>query len=89
MTPDVLEQAARRLSLLLGLSREQAERVLLEVFDALSFDVDAYILARHAELQTQGVTNPEIYERIAAELPLLRFKAKPISARQIRRRIYG
>lgn len=79
----------RRLSIVLGLPREQAERALLEVLDSMCFDVDAYILARHAQLQAEGMTNPEIYERIAAELPSLRFQAKAISARQIRRRIYG
>jgi hypothetical protein len=85
----LFDETVRRLSIVLGLSREQAERALLELCDSMSLDVDAYILARHAELQAQGITNPEIYERIAAELPQLRFKTKPISARQIRRRIYG
>ena len=85
----LLDEAARRLSEVLGLSPERAARALAEVLDGMRFDVDAYILARHAELQAQGITNPEIFERIAAELPLLRFKAPVLSARQIRRRIYG
>jgi hypothetical protein len=85
----LFEEAVRRLSTLLGLSPEQARRVLLEVFDSMRFDVDAYIVARHAELQARGLANAEIYDRIAAELQELRFRAKPLNARQIRRRIYG
>jgi hypothetical protein len=85
----LLDEAARRLSEVLGLSPERAARALTEVLDGMRYDVDAYILARHAELQAAGITNPEIFERIAAELPLLRFKAPVLSARQIRRRIYG
>jgi len=85
----LLDEAARRLSIVLGLSPEHAARALAEVLDSMRFDVDAYILARHGELQTQGVTNPEIYERIALELETLRFKAPALSPRQIRRRIYG
>jgi hypothetical protein len=51
--------------------------------------VDEFIARRHAELQAQGESNAEIFERIAAELRGLRFKAPELSARQIRRRIYG
>ena len=85
----LLSEAQRRLSAVLGMSPESAARAVAEVLDAMRFEVDAYILARHAELQAQGVTNPEIYERIAAELPALRFAGPRLSARQIRRRIYG
>jgi hypothetical protein len=55
----------------------------------MRFDVDQYIRARHAELQSENLTNAEIYERIAGELPGLRFVGPTLSARQIRRRIYG
>lgn len=85
----LLDEVARRLSAVLGLSPEDARRAALEVLDGMRFDVDAYILERHGELRAQGESNPEIYERIAAELPHLRFKSVTLSARQIRRRIYG
>lgn len=85
----LFEEAVRRLSLTLGLSPEQARRVVLEVFDSMRFDADEYIVSRHAELQARGVANAEIYDRIAQELQALRFRAKPLNARQIRRRIYG
>jgi hypothetical protein len=84
-----LRDAERRLEHVLGLSPERAARAVAEVIDSLDFEVDEYIAQRHAELQHEGLPNPEIYERIASELPKLRFKAAGLTARQIRRRIYG
>jgi hypothetical protein len=78
-----------RLQSLLGLSPAQASRAVDEVLDCLALDVDEYIAARHGELQARGVSNNDIFERIAEELRALRFKAPKLSARQIRRRIYG
>jgi hypothetical protein len=81
--------AQARLQSLLGLSRGQAERAVDEVLDTLALEVDEFIARRHAELQAQGESNTDIFERIACELRGLRFKAPELSARQIRRRIYG
>ena len=78
-----------RLQSVLGLSRTQASRAVDEVLDSLGLEVDEFIARRHAELQAQGENNNEIFERIAEELRALRFKAPELSARQIRRRIYG
>jgi len=78
-----------RLQSVLGLSRAQAGRAVDEVLDSLGLEVDEYIARRHGELQAQGEGNSEIFERIAEELRALRFKAPELSARQIRRRIYG
>jgi hypothetical protein len=78
-----------RLQSVLGLSRTQASRAVDEVLDSLGLEVDEFIARRHAELQAQGENNSEIFERIADELRALRFKAPELSARQIRRRIYG
>jgi hypothetical protein len=85
----VVREAAQRLQMLLGLSPEQAARAVAETLDSLRFEVDEYIENRHAELQRQGVSNPQIFELIADELPSLRFRAPQLSARQIRRRVYG
>ncbi|RYZ06655.1 MAG: hypothetical protein EOO73_15260 [Myxococcales bacterium] len=79
----------RRLVSVLGLTGAQASRAVDEVLDSLELEVDEFIARRHAELQAQGETNTEIFERIAEELRALRFKAPELSARQIRRRIYG
>jgi septum formation topological specificity factor MinE len=84
-----LEEARRRLQLLLGLSEERAEQAVAEVLDSMRFELDEYIQARHGALQQQGLSNPQIYEHIAVELRALRFLGPPLSARQIRRRIYG
>lgn len=79
----------QRLQSVLGLTRSQAARAVDEVLDSLALEVDEYIARRHAELQAQGESNSEIFERVAQELRALRFRAPELSARQIRRRIYG
>lgn len=84
-----MSEVGRRLQSVLGLSRTQATRAVEEVLDSLGLEVDEYIARRHGELQAQGESNQEIFERIAGELRALRFKAPELSARQIRRRIYG
>jgi len=84
-----VSEVRQRLQSVLGLSATQATRVVDEVLDSLGLEVDEYIARRHGELQTQGASNSEIFERIAEELRALRFKAPELSARQIRRRIYG
>jgi hypothetical protein len=84
-----IDDAQQRLKSLLGLSGAQAARAVDEVLDSLGLEVDEYIGRRHAELQAQGESNHQIFERIASELRSLRFKAPALSARQIRRRIYG
>ncbi len=86
---DPLSLARERLQRLLGLAPPLAERALSETFDCFRLGVDEYIAERHKELQTQGMRNPAIYDTIAQELALLRFAAPALSARQIRRRIYG
>lgn len=85
----VLDQAVRRLELVLGLSPHAAARALAEVLDCFDAAVDEHIRTRHAELQRAGHSNDRIYAQIADELAVLRFKAPALSARQIRRRIYG
>lgn len=82
-------EARQRLQALLGLSAAQAERAVAETLDSLQYEVDEYIAARHSELQAQGESNHRIFEIIADELPGLRFKAPELSARQLRRRVYG
>jgi hypothetical protein len=80
---------SQRLELVLGLKSELARRAVEELFDALRLEVEEYVSARHAELQRQGESNARIFERIARELPELRFKAPALTSRQIRRMIYG
>jgi len=84
-----LDLARERLERLLGLGPAQARRAVTETVDCLWRGVDDYIASRHRELQAEGARNQAIYETIARELTTLRFAAPPLSARQIRRRIYG
>jgi hypothetical protein len=86
---DPAQDAALRLQALCGLSREMAERAVSEVTDAFAYDVDGYIAARHAALRAQGFDNRDIYAVLEKELGGLRFRAPPLSERQLRRRIYG
>lgn len=84
-----IDLARERLERLLGLGPAQARRAVQETLDCFERSVDEYIADRHRELQAQGTRNQAIYDIIAGELPSLRFAAPPLSARQIRRRIYG
>lgn len=86
---DPVRQAQLRLVTLLGLSEQDARRAVAEVLDSFSTSVDEYIQARHSELQAHGAVGREIYESIAQELPLLRFPGPELTARQVRRRVYG
>lgn len=84
-----LDLARERLERLLGLDPVRAQRAVAETLDCLGFQVDEFIAERHRELRALGARNDAIYETIAREIPSLRFAAPPLSARQIRRRIYG
>jgi hypothetical protein len=83
------EEAVQRLQALCGLPREMAERAVSEVTDAFAYDVDGFIAARHSALRARGLDNRDIYAALEKELQELRFRAPPLSARQLRRRIYG
>jgi hypothetical protein len=84
-----LDLARERLERLLGLDPVRARRAVTETIDCLGQEVDEFIADRHRELRAQGARNEAIYETIAREIPTLRFAAPRLSARQIRRRIYG
>jgi hypothetical protein len=63
---------------------------LYEAFAAF-FDVtlEEFVLRRHIELQKAGKRNPQIYAALAQEVPDMRFAAREVTERQIRRLIYG
>jgi hypothetical protein len=71
------------------LSAAEANRLVSEVLDFLGETPEDYIRRRHVRLQNQGLSNPEIFARLAQELPRWRFRAPELSERQIRRVIYG
>jgi len=71
------------------LSAPEAARVVDEVLSFLAETPEAFIRRRHRALQAQGLSNEAIFTQLAAELERLRFRAPPLTARQIRRIIYG
>jgi hypothetical protein len=71
------------------LSAAEARRLVGEVLSFLAETPEAFVRRRHLALQTQGLPNEAIFAQLAAELERLRFRAPPLTARQIRRIIYG
>jgi hypothetical protein len=71
------------------LSVPEATRLVNEVLGFLAETPEAFIRRRHLALQAQGLANDAIFARLGAELERLRFRAPPLTARQIRRIIYG
>jgi len=63
--------------------------VVQEVLAYFSDTPDQYMRSRHQELQALGKTNADIFSTLQQELTARRFGAKPLTARQIRRAIYG
>ena len=72
-----------------ALSPGEAARVVSDVLGVLDETVERYVQRRHLELQREGLVNDRIFERIAAELGALRFRAPTLSLRQLRRIVYG
>ncbi len=71
------------------MSSNEARRLVEEVVMFFSDTVERYVRRRHIELQAEHYKNDEIFGRIASELRARRFAAPPLTARQIRRLIYG
>ena len=71
------------------LDSAEAARVVNEVIAFLAETPEAFVRRRHYALQSEGLSNPDIYERLATELSQWRFRAPAYTARQIRRIIYG
>lgn len=71
------------------LSVTEAHRLVHEVLGFLQDTPEDFVRRRHRALQSEGLQNVAIFERIALELAGWRFRAPAYSARQIRRLIYG
>ena len=72
-----------------GLSPAEAERVIDDVLAFHAEPVEDYVRRRHAELQTYGAKNPEIFARLVDELATRLVAAPRLSERQLRRIVYG
>lgn len=72
-----------------ALQRGEAARVVLDVLAYFDETTEEFVRRRHRELQSGGSTNPDIFERIAAELPHRAVAPPELSLRQLRRIVYG
>ena len=72
-----------------GLSPGEAARVITDVVAYFSEPVEDFVRRRHAQLQTYGMHNPEIFHQISSELARRVVAAPPLTDRQLRRIIYG
>ena len=71
------------------LNSGEAARVIADVLGYFAEPAEAFVRRRHRELKAHGLTNDEVFPRIAAELPLRRVAPPPFSLRQLRRIVYG
>jgi len=82
---DLLDHLGRTTSL----GPTAATRLVAEVLAYFSESVEEFVTRRHRELQAEDLRNDAIFSCIAEELQGRRFAAPPMTARQIRRLIYG
>jgi hypothetical protein len=87
--PGELEELIAYLARSSRLSPEEARRILENVLAFLHETPEDFVRRRHRALQADGLSNPQIYLRLTAELSVRRFRAPPYTQRQIRRMIYG
>jgi polyhydroxyalkanoate synthesis regulator phasin len=71
------------------LTAAEAARVVEDVLAFHAEPVEAYVRRRHAQLQTYGVRNAEIFARLAEELAQRVVAAPVLTERQLRRIVYG
>ncbi len=83
--PDLVVQLCRTT----GLPPNVAARVLDDVVAFFGETIEEFVRRRHRELQRRGLTNEQIFARVAEELPHRRFAGQPLSQRQLRRLVYG
>jgi hypothetical protein len=79
----------RQISHTTGLSAGDAERVVADVVAYFSDTAEQYVRRRHRELRLRGVKNEAIFEMVRAELARWPVMAPELSARQLRRIVYG
>ena len=72
-----------------GLTPAEAARVVEDVVAYHAETLEEYVRRRHAQLQTYGARNPEIFARIAEELTTRVVAPPPLTERQLRRIVYG
>jgi hypothetical protein len=86
---DPLDDLVGQVSRTTGLPEGDARRVVADVIAFFSGTTEDYVRRRHRELQLHGVRNDEIFARIGAELRHWPVRSPELSARQLRRIVYG
>ncbi|WP_426247683.1 hypothetical protein [Nocardioides sp. LHG3406-4] len=72
-----------------GLSSAEARRVIDDVVAFHRESTDDFVRRRHARLKAHGAKNSDIYDQIATELAQRVVAGPELTARQVRRIIYG
>jgi hypothetical protein len=71
------------------LSAGEAARVVAEVVGYFSEELPDLVRRRHAEMKRHGLRNEQIFAALRAELATRRVAPPAMSARQLRRMVYG
>lgn len=71
------------------LSTAEASRVVADVLGYFAEPMVEFVRRRHSELKHRGLTNDQIFGTLATELANRRVAPPPLSARQLRRIVYG
>ncbi|MFC4943981.1 hypothetical protein [Pseudonocardia sp. GCM10023141] len=71
------------------LTEGEAMRVVAEVMGFFAEPMPDFVRRRHAELRDRGLGNDEIFAGLGVEIAARRFSPPPMSARQLRRIVYG
>jgi hypothetical protein len=72
-----------------ALTPPEAARVIADVLGYFSEAPPDFVRRRHRELKAHGLTNDQVFARIAAEMPQRRYMPPELSLRQLRRIVYG
>ena len=86
---DDLHELVDQLERTTQLPRGLLARLVGDVLGHYEEGVDAFVRRRHAELQVERLSNPAIWAVLSEEIALRRFSAPALSARQLRRIVYG
>jgi hypothetical protein len=71
------------------LTPPEAARVIDDVLGYFSEAPPDFVRRRHRELKVRGLTNDQVFARIAVEMPQRRYTPPELSLRQLRRIVYG
>ncbi len=83
------DEIVERIAVSTGLTPAEAARVVGDVIAWYREPTETYVRRRHRSLQTHGVRNDAAFARIGAELAERVVAPPELSARQLRRIVYG